>query len=92
MTVNHDVAGSSPAGGAKKSRSRKCAGFLLCKKFRAYSENALLSDRICYNICHQTKFICVHGDNEHALEFVKLIRAKIKEDGIHIKPLGEVIG
>ena len=29
MTVNHDVAGSSPAGGAKKFRTRKCAEFLL---------------------------------------------------------------
>ena len=29
MTVNHDVAGSSPAGGAKKFRTRECAEFLL---------------------------------------------------------------
>lgn len=36
--------------------------------------------------------VCVHGDNEHALEFVKLIRAKLYENGIHIKPIGEAIG
>lgn len=36
--------------------------------------------------------ICVHGDNEHALEFVKLIRAKLEENGIDIKPIGKVIG
>ena len=29
MTVNHDVVGSSPTGGAKKFRTRKCAEFLL---------------------------------------------------------------
>ena len=29
MTVNHDVAGSSPAGGAKKFRTRESAEFLL---------------------------------------------------------------
>ena len=27
MTVNHDVAGSSPAGGAKKEAERYCAPF-----------------------------------------------------------------
>lgn len=31
--------------------------------------------------------ICVHGDNAHALEFVKLIRARLGENGVEIKPL-----
>lgn len=31
--------------------------------------------------------ICVHGDNAHALEFVKLIRSRLSENGVVIKPL-----
>lgn len=31
--------------------------------------------------------VCVHGDNAHALEFVKLIRSRLSENGVEIKPL-----
>jgi UPF0271 protein len=31
--------------------------------------------------------VCVHGDNAHALEFVKLIRSRLSENGIEIKSL-----
>lgn len=36
--------------------------------------------------------ICVHGDNEHALEFVRLIRKKLNENGLEIKPLTKIVG
>ena len=36
--------------------------------------------------------ICVHGDNEHALEFVRLIRKKLNENGLEIKPLSKIVG
>ncbi len=32
--------------------------------------------------------ICVHGDNEHALEFISLCRERLGEAGIDIKPVG----
>lgn len=32
--------------------------------------------------------ICVHGDNAHALAFVRKIRAALEEAGIEIKPVG----
>jgi UPF0271 protein len=35
--------------------------------------------------------ICVHGDNPEAVDFVKLIRERLEEDGIQIKPLKEII-
>ncbi len=36
--------------------------------------------------------ICVHGDNAHALEFVKTIRARLAEEGVEIAPLSKVLG
>lgn len=35
--------------------------------------------------------ICVHGDNAHALEFVRSIRERLAEEGIEIAPLSEVV-
>lgn len=35
--------------------------------------------------------ICVHGDNEHALSFVKIIRERLKKEGIEIAPLSQVL-
>ncbi|MGN1095804.1 MAG: LamB/YcsF family protein [Eubacteriales bacterium] len=35
--------------------------------------------------------VCVHGDNAHALQFVKKIRAALNYEGIEISPLAEVI-
>lgn len=35
--------------------------------------------------------ICVHGDNAHALEFVKTIRERLTKEGITIAPLCEVL-
>ena len=35
--------------------------------------------------------VCVHGDNAHALEFVKKIRAALTDAGIEISPLSEII-
>ncbi|MGL6104867.1 LamB/YcsF family protein [Romboutsia sp.] len=35
--------------------------------------------------------ICVHGDGEKALEFVKKIKRKLKEENIEIKPFNEFI-
>lgn len=35
--------------------------------------------------------ICVHGDNAHALEFVKIIRERLAEEDIEIAPLSEVL-
>lgn len=36
--------------------------------------------------------ICVHGDNAHALEFVRIIRKRLAEEGVTIAPLSEVLG
>lgn len=33
--------------------------------------------------------VCVHGDNESALEFVRAIRAALTQAGVEIRPLGE---
>lgn len=35
--------------------------------------------------------VCVHGDNEKALEFVKNIRRALSENGVEIAPLGEIL-
>lgn len=35
--------------------------------------------------------ICVHGDNAHALDFVKIIRERLAAEGIEIAPLAEVL-
>lgn len=35
--------------------------------------------------------ICVHGDNAHALEFVKIIRERLAKEGIEIASLSEVL-
>ena len=35
--------------------------------------------------------ICVHGDNAHALEFVKIIRERLSAEGIEIAPLSKVL-
>lgn len=35
--------------------------------------------------------ICVHGDNAHALEFVKIIRERLSKEGIEIAPLGSIL-
>lgn len=35
--------------------------------------------------------ICVHGDNAHALEFVKIIRSRLAEENIEIAPLSRVL-
>lgn len=35
--------------------------------------------------------ICVHGDNAHALEFVRIIRERLSSEGITIAPLSEVL-
>lgn len=35
--------------------------------------------------------ICVHGDNAHALEFVKIIRKRLAEENIDIAPLSKVL-
>lgn len=35
--------------------------------------------------------ICVHGDNEHALEFVKIIRERLTKEGIEIASLGSIL-
>ncbi len=35
--------------------------------------------------------ICVHGDNAHALEFVRVIRKRLAEEGIEIAPLSKVL-
>lgn len=36
--------------------------------------------------------ICVHGDNAHALEFVRTIRERLTDEGIEIAPLRRVVG
>ena len=36
--------------------------------------------------------ICVHGDNAHALEFVKIIRKRLAEENVEIAPLSQIIG
>lgn len=35
--------------------------------------------------------VCVHGDNVHALEFVRKIRTAFEENGISVAPLADVI-
>lgn len=35
--------------------------------------------------------ICVHGDNAHALEFVRIIRERLASEGIEVAPLCEVV-
>ena len=35
--------------------------------------------------------ICVHGDNAHALEFVRTIRDRLAKEGITVAPLSKVI-
>ena len=35
--------------------------------------------------------ICVHGDNVHALDFVRTIRKRLGEEGIEIAPLSKVV-
>ena len=35
--------------------------------------------------------VCVHGDNAHALAFVKKIRAELEENGVKVAPLAEVL-
>ena len=35
--------------------------------------------------------ICVHGDGEKAVLFVQRIRAKLAEEGVEIKPLGDIV-
>lgn len=35
--------------------------------------------------------ICVHGDNAHALDFVKIIRERLSAEGIEIAPLSKVL-
>jgi len=35
--------------------------------------------------------ICVHGDNAHALEFVRTIRDRLSKEGIEIAPLAKVL-
>lgn len=35
--------------------------------------------------------VCVHGDNVHALEFVRIIRERLTAEGITIAPLKEVL-
>ena len=35
--------------------------------------------------------VCVHGDNEKALEFVSKIRAALEKEGIEICPMADVI-
>lgn len=35
--------------------------------------------------------ICVHGDNAHTLEFVKIIRERLSAEGIEIAPLSKVL-
>ena len=42
-------------------------------------------------IALQADSVCVHGDNVHALAFVKKIRAALQENGILVRPLSEVI-
>ena len=36
--------------------------------------------------------ICVHGDGEKALAFVKKIRMELEREGIQIVPLGSTAG
>lgn len=36
--------------------------------------------------------ICVHGDSEHALSFVKIIRDRLSKENIEIAPLAKVLG
>ena len=36
-------------------------------------------------------YICVHGDNAKALEFVEKIRSGLKAEGISICPLSEIV-
>ncbi|WP_070000174.1 LamB/YcsF family protein [Cellulosilyticum sp. I15G10I2] len=38
--------------------------------------------------CHS---ICVHGDNKHAVDFVKAIREKLTQENITIAPISEVV-
>jgi len=38
--------------------------------------------------CHS---VCVHGDNAHAVETVKQLRASLEAAGIAIRPLSELI-
>jgi len=35
--------------------------------------------------------VCVHGDNAHAVDFVKLLRNSLEEAGIPVRPLGGLI-
>ncbi|MDY3286603.1 MAG: 5-oxoprolinase subunit PxpA [Eubacteriales bacterium] len=35
--------------------------------------------------------VCVHGDNEHAVEFVTKIRAAIEAHGMQVAPMGETL-
>jgi 5-oxoprolinase (ATP-hydrolysing) subunit A len=32
--------------------------------------------------------ICIHGDGPHALEFARMIRTRLEESGIEVKPFG----
>ena len=36
--------------------------------------------------------VCVHGDGESALLFVQKIRAALKEAGVEVAPIREVLG
>ena len=51
-------------------------------KVRAYSGN---------DIELKIDSICVHGDNAHALDFVRIIRKRLSEEGIEIAPLSHII-
>jgi 5-oxoprolinase (ATP-hydrolysing) subunit A len=40
------------------------------------------------NMTLQAETICVHGDNPHALSFVKILNASLKRQGIELKSIG----
>ncbi len=40
----------------------------------------------------QADSVCVHGDGEKALAFVQKIREALKQEGIQVCPLKEMVG
>lgn len=61
-------------------------GFAVRRAIRAITEGSIESAS-GKTIAVQADTICVHGDNAHALEFVRTIRAAFAEAGIDVKPV-----
>lgn len=62
--------------------------FAVQRAVRAVREHAIESES-GRTIGIQADTICVHGDNAHALDFVRRIREALTNGGVAIKPVGE---